>query len=106
MSADDLAKGIEALEDDEVRAAVGGGDLSAFAGLELTDEEVALLEGAADEYPEVVGLDIRAGLLGLNAGVKLNPTAAGATPITQDVTANKAKTAEKAFQQMDGYIRG
>ena len=26
--------------------------------------------------------------------------------ITQDVTVNKAKTADKAFKQMDGYIRG
>ncbi|MDQ1422322.1 MAG: hypothetical protein QOJ52_4284 [Acidimicrobiaceae bacterium] len=26
--------------------------------------------------------------------------------ITQDVTVNKAKTAEKAFQAMDGYVRG
>jgi hypothetical protein len=26
--------------------------------------------------------------------------------ITQDVTVNKAKTADKAFQAMDGYIRG
>lgn len=26
--------------------------------------------------------------------------------ITQDVTVNKAKTADKAFSAMDGYIRG
>lgn len=26
--------------------------------------------------------------------------------ITQDVTVNKAKAADKAFQAMDGYIRG
>jgi hypothetical protein len=26
--------------------------------------------------------------------------------IQQDVTVNKAKTADKAFQAMDGYIRG
>ena len=26
--------------------------------------------------------------------------------ITQDVTVNKAKTADKAFTAMDGYIRG
>lgn len=26
--------------------------------------------------------------------------------ITQDVTVNKAKTADKAFNAMDGYIRG
>ena len=26
--------------------------------------------------------------------------------ITQDVTVNKAKTADKAYQQMDAYIKG
>jgi hypothetical protein len=31
---------------------------------------------------------------------------AGGTGIVQDVTVNKAKTADKAFKAMDGYIRG
>ncbi|CAN0460985.1 unnamed protein product [Phaeothamnion confervicola] len=26
--------------------------------------------------------------------------------VTQDITVNKAKTADKAFNNMDGYIRG
>ena len=101
MSAEDLAKGIEALEDDEVRSAVADGDLSAFAALELTDEEVGLLEGAASEYPEVVGFDIRAGLLSMH--IPLGQKVAG--EITQDITVNKAKTADKAYTQMDGYIK-
>ena len=30
----------------------------------------------------------------------------GETVVTQDLTVNKAKTADKAFKAMDGYIRG
>jgi hypothetical protein len=102
MSAEDLTKGIEALEDEEVRAAVADGDLSAFAGLELTGEEVALLEGAASDYPEVFGFDIRAGLMNMNLmmGVKLHGPGSAA-----DITTNKAKTADKAAQQMDAYLK-
>ena len=37
------------------------------------------------------------------ASVKVD--AAKVFEITQDVTVNKAKTADKAFTQMDGYIR-
>ena len=103
MSADDLAKGIEALEDDDVRAAVVEGDLSAFEGLELTEEEVGLLEGAASDYPDVVGFDLRAGLMNLGApiGQKVVPTF---DPI-QDVTLNKQKAATKAAEAADGYLR-
>jgi hypothetical protein len=36
----------------------------------------------------------------------LSLTEAAAQEITQDVTVNKAKTADKAFSAMDGYIRG
>ena len=36
----------------------------------------------------------------------LEAVAGGGKAITQDVTVNKAKTADKAFQAMDGYIRG
>jgi hypothetical protein len=36
----------------------------------------------------------------VKGGDKAAPT------ITQDVTVNKAKTADKAFNAMDGYIRG
>ncbi len=98
MSAEDLARGIAALEDDDVRAAVAGGDLSAFARLSLTAEEVDLIEGAASDYPDVVGFDIRAGLLNLGLpALKIDPT--------PDITVNKAKTADKAYTQMDGYIK-
>jgi hypothetical protein len=47
-----------------------------------------------------------------NAGIELSESelskvAGGETlKITQDVTVNKAKTADKNFQAMDGYIRG
>lgn len=102
MSAEDLAKGMALLEHDEVQARVAEGDLSDFAGLELTEEEIGLLEAAMANFPEVVGFDIRAGLMQFNLAIKLEQKGFG---ITQDVTVNKAKTADKAFQAMDGYIR-
>jgi hypothetical protein len=43
-------------------------------------------------------------LLGASMGLSLNEAAA--QEITQDVTVNKAKTADKAFNAMDGYVRG
>ncbi len=52
---------------------------------------------------------------GKNAGIELSESelskvAGGEThkigQTTQDVTVNKAKTADKNFQAMDGYIRG
>jgi hypothetical protein len=49
---------------------------------------------------------------GKDAGIELSESelskvAGGETfKITQDVTVNKAKTADKNFQAMDGYIRG
>ena len=99
MSAEDLARGIAALEDDRVRTAVAGGDLSAAGVLDLTDEERALLQAAADDEADVVGFGIHTSLLGFGPGT--NKVGA----ITQDVTVNKAKTADKAAQAMDAYIR-
>lgn len=55
MSAEDLAIAIEALDEESVRAKVAAGDVAAVGDLNLSDEEQALLQGAADEYPEVVG---------------------------------------------------
>ena len=101
MSEEDFAKAVRSLMDEDVRAKVAGGDFLPFAGLELTDEQRGLLEGAATDFPEVVGNDLHLTLL----GVHLNPTHK-VNEITQDVTVNKAKTADKAFTQMDDYIRG
>jgi hypothetical protein len=42
-------------------------------------------------------------LLGASMGLSLNK--AVGQEITQDVTVNKAKTADKAFNAMDGYVR-
>jgi hypothetical protein len=39
-------------------------------------------------------------------GVAGGQAAGHKAQIQQDVTVNKAKTADKAFQAMDGYIRG
>lgn len=57
MSAEALATGLQTLEDDDVRAAVAAGDVSAAGDLDLTDEERALLVGAAEDAPEVSGFD-------------------------------------------------
>jgi len=55
MSAEDLARGLRAIDEEDVRRKVAAGDLSAAGDLELTDEEAGLLRGAADDYPEVAG---------------------------------------------------
>jgi hypothetical protein len=55
MSAEDLARGLRAIDEEDVRQKVAAGDLSAAGDLELTDEEAGLLKGAADDYPEVAG---------------------------------------------------
>jgi len=55
MSADDLARGMRAIDDEDVRQKVAAGDLSAAGDLELADEEAGLLQGSADDYPEVAG---------------------------------------------------
>jgi hypothetical protein len=43
-------------------------------------------------------------LLTASMGLSLSDEAKG--EITQDVTVNKAKTADKAFNAMDNYVRG
>ena len=55
MSAEDLAQGLRAIDEEDVRQKVAAGDLSAAGDLDLTDEEAGLLRGAADDYPEVAG---------------------------------------------------
>lgn len=102
MSADDLARGIEALDDEEVRAKVAEGDLSAAGDLELTDDEQALLVAAASDEPDVVGFGINTGLLGLGGDALAGHKVTG----TPGTTVNKAKTADKAFKAMDAYIKG
>ena len=94
MSKEDLVKAIDALADDDVRDAVAAGGASAAGAFDLTEEEQGLLVAFAGEEPEVVGYAINSQLFSLQK-VKV-----------QDVTVNKAKTADKAFQAMDAYIRG
>jgi hypothetical protein len=55
MSAEDLAQGLRAIDEEDVRRSVAAGDLAAAGALNLTDEEARLLRGAADDYPEVAG---------------------------------------------------
>lgn len=101
MSADDLARAIETLDDEEVRAKVADGDLSAAGELELTEDERALLVAAASDEPDVVGFGINTGLLGLGGDALAGHKGTGLPP----ATANKAKTADKAYQAMDAYLK-
>ena len=56
MSAQDLYDALKLIDGDPaVCEQVAGGDLSAVAELDLSDEEKGLLQGAADDYPEVAG---------------------------------------------------
>jgi hypothetical protein len=51
-----MAAALERLNDESTRAKIAGGDVSPIDDLNLTDEERALVEAAASDYPEVVGL--------------------------------------------------
>lgn len=62
MSEEHLLQGIDALQDDEVRAKVSAGDLSAAGELDLDDEEQQLLLAVASDYPEVVGFGMNLSL--------------------------------------------
>lgn len=55
MSAEDVGKALEALDDNDVRGHVMEGDLSDLKHLNLTEHEAELVCGAADDYPEVAG---------------------------------------------------
>ena len=57
MPKEDLAKGLKAIEADDVRTKVAAGDIGAAGELDLTEEEAALLRSAAEDpdYPEVAG---------------------------------------------------
>jgi hypothetical protein len=70
----------------------------------LTDDELALfrsgLEHRQDDEDEVQGFTFN-----LMPMPKID-TSGAIKEITQDVTVNKAKTADKAFNAMDGYVRG
>ena len=97
MSEKDFADAVHRLVADEVvRAKIAAGDFSPFEHLDLDDEQRALLEGGASDFPEVVGNDINITFLGVQIR---------SFEIQQDITVNKAKTADKAYQQMDGYIK-
>lgn len=98
MSDQDFATAVQRLVDDEsIRTKIAAGDFSPFEHLDLDDEQRSLLEGGASDFPEVVGNDISFNFLGVQVAFK--PQGA------QDVTVNKAKTADKAYQAMDGYIK-
>ena len=55
MAKEDVGKALEAMEDEDVRSGIAGGDFSGVSELSLTDEEKELLTGAAEDYPEVAG---------------------------------------------------
>ena len=67
---------------------------------------IVLAVPAGEEEEDVRGYTLGAmwPIASTSLGVKVN--AATTYEIAQDVTVNKAKTADKAFTAMDGYIRG
>ena len=93
--------------------------LEGFAG-QLDDEERNVLavllamgaEQAAEvvheaEEAEVAGFSlIRLELIGTLAPLAVRASGPDAYTVKHDVTVNKAKTADKAFNAMDGYVRG
>ncbi len=58
MGREDVARALVAMNDDEVRAALGGGDFSTVTELDLTDQEKEMVQGAAEDWPEVSGFTI------------------------------------------------
>ncbi len=85
MSAEDLAKGLALLDDDDIRGRRRRRPVGVLADLVLTDEEAALLDAAADSEPEVVGHGISAGL-----GLPSLSEKVGPDPLTFDGATNPA----------------
>ena len=54
MGKEELAQAVEKLADDDVRDAISAGDFSGL-GVELTEEEQAMVAAAAADFPEVAG---------------------------------------------------
>lgn len=52
MSSDELAKGLRAIDDEDVRSRVAAGEISAAGDLDLTDEEAGLLRGRPTTTPK------------------------------------------------------
>jgi len=89
-------------------------DEYAHVGAALADKYRAFLEGLTGEELALYGASVGAGADNDTEGfavfgVVKTPIAKTASDqmvtVLQDVTVNKAKTADKAFQQMDAYIR-
>ena len=59
MSADDVARGLMAMDQEAVRRRVGEGDFSAVPATGLSEEERELLRQAAATTPEVTGYEFR-----------------------------------------------
>ena len=55
MGKDDVRKALEAMDDEDVRARLAGGDFSDVSDLDLADNERDMVQGAAADYPEVAG---------------------------------------------------
>ncbi len=75
MGKEQLEQAVGMLADDAVRDAVLAGDLSTL-GVELTDEEQAMVAAAAADYPDVAGFAFDFGLSAkpgvLDGGLKCN----------------------------------
>ena len=55
MAKEDVAKALQAMGDEAVRANMAKGDFSDVPGLDLNAEEQQLVRDAAGDYPEVAG---------------------------------------------------
>ena len=90
------------MTDDSIRASLEQKYRTFIEG--LSDDELTLfrsgLEHREDDEDEVQGF-----MFNLMPMPKIQ-TSSAIKEVTQDVTVNKAKTADKAFNAMDGYIRG
>ena len=55
MTREDFSRGLRALDREDIRDKVAAGNLGALEDLDLSEEEVRLLQQAAKDYPEVSG---------------------------------------------------
>jgi hypothetical protein len=73
MAAEDVANALMSMDDEQLRQAVGAGDFSGLADLDLSDAERDLLrEAAADDEVEVEGHMQCNEKLGMTAGLLCN----------------------------------
>ena len=61
MAREDVGKALEALSDEDLRQAVASGNLEGLGDHGLTEDEKAMVVGAAADYPEASGFSFNFG---------------------------------------------